>query len=69
MSEIKYRFKQFLSEIYTVRSHKNNQQMCIDCFKPRSNKNKFEVSEWVSQWVSKWVSEWVSCARLSKFFI
>ena len=45
MSEIKYRFKQFLSEIYTVRSHKNNQQMCIDCFKPRSNKNKFEVSE------------------------
>ena len=45
MSKIKYCFKWFLCEICTIRSHKNNQQMCIDYYKPRSNKNKFEVSE------------------------
>ena len=26
LSKIKYRFKELLSEIYAVRSHKNNQQ-------------------------------------------
>ena len=31
-----------LSEIYASRPHKNNQKVCIDCLKPRSNKNKFE---------------------------
>ena len=35
-------FEQLLSEIYAGRSHKNNQQVCIDCLKPRSNKNKFQ---------------------------
>ena len=42
MSKIKYCFEQLLPEIYAVRSHKNNQQVCIDCLKPRSKKNKFE---------------------------
>ena len=42
LSKIKYRFEQLLSEIYAVRSHKNNQQVCIDCLKPRLKKNKFE---------------------------
>ena len=40
--EIKYRFERLLSEIYAVRSYKNNRQVCIDCLKPRSKKNKFE---------------------------
>ena len=38
----KSRFEQLLSEIYARWFHKNNQQVCIDCLKPRSNKNKFE---------------------------
>ena len=38
----KSHFEQLLSEIYARRPHKNNQQMCIDCPKPRSSKNKFE---------------------------
>ena len=42
MSKTKSRFKQLLSEIYVVSLCKNNQQMCTDCLKPRSNKNKFE---------------------------
>ena len=42
LSKIKYRFEQLLPEIYAVRSHKNNQQVCIDCLKPRSKKTKFE---------------------------
>ena len=35
-------FKQLLSEIYTRRSREINQQVFIDCPKPRSKKNKFE---------------------------
>ena len=41
-SKTKSRFKQLLSEIYARRFCKNNQQVCIECFKPQSNKNKFE---------------------------
>ena len=41
-SKTKSRFKQLLSEICAKRFLKNNQQTCIDCFKSRSNENKFE---------------------------
>ena len=41
-SKTKSRFEQLLSEIYAKRNSKNNQKVCIDCLKPRSNKNKFE---------------------------
>ena len=41
MSKTKSRFERLLSETYAVRLCKNNQQVCIDCLKPRSNKNKF----------------------------
>ena len=37
----KSHFKQLLSETYARRPHENNQQVCIDCLKPRSNENKF----------------------------
>ena len=42
LSKIKYHFEQFLSEIYAARRCKSNQQVCIDCLKPRSKENKFE---------------------------
>ena len=42
-SKTKSRFEQLLSEIYARRFRKNNQQVCIDCLKPRSNKNKLNV--------------------------
>ena len=42
LSKIKYRFEQLLSQIYAARLCENNQQVCIDCLKPRSKKNKFE---------------------------
>ena len=38
--ENKSRFEQLLSEIYARRLRENNQKVCIDCLKPRSNKNK-----------------------------
>ena len=38
----KSHFEQLSSEIYAKRPHENNQKVCIDCLKPRSNKNKFE---------------------------
>ena len=41
-SKTKSRFEQILSEIYARRLRKNNQKVCIDCLKRRSNKNKFE---------------------------
>ena len=41
-SKTKSHFEQLLSEIYARRPHKNNQKVCIDCLKPRSNKNKLE---------------------------
>ena len=41
-SKAKSHFEQLLSQIYARRPHENNQKVCIDCLKPRSNKNKFE---------------------------
>ena len=41
-SKTKSHFEQLLSKIYDRRPHENSQKVCIDCLKPRSNKNKFE---------------------------
>ena len=41
-SKTKSRFERLLSEIYARWFRENNQQVCIDCLKTRSNKNKFE---------------------------
>ena len=41
-SETKSCFEQLLSKIYARRPCENNQKVCIDCLKPRSNKNKFD---------------------------
>ena len=46
MSKTKSRFERLLSEIYAGSLCKNNQQVCIDCLKPRSNKNKFECKNY-----------------------
>ena len=45
LSKTKSNFKRLLSEIYGRRFRENNQQVCIDCLKPRSNKNKFECKK------------------------
>ena len=42
MAASKSRFEQILFEIYAKSFHNNNQKVCIDCLKPRSNKNKLE---------------------------
>ena len=42
MTTSKSHFKQLLSKICAKSFCKNNQKECIDCLKPRSNKNKFE---------------------------
>ena len=42
-SKTKSPFEQLLSEIYVKSFCKNNQKVCIDCLKPRSNKNKFDL--------------------------
>ena len=42
MTTSKSHFEQILSKIYVNSFHKNNQTVCIDCLKPRSNKNKLE---------------------------
>ena len=44
-SKTKSCFEQLLSEIYAKRFRENNQKVCIDCLKPRSNKNKFECKK------------------------
>ena len=41
-SKTKSHFEQLLSKIDARRICKNNQKVCIDCLKPRSNKNNFE---------------------------
>ena len=41
-----YRFEQLLAEIYARRFRKNNQQVCLDCLKPRSNKKKFDCKKY-----------------------
>ena len=61
-SETKSHFEQLLSKIYARRLHENNQKVCIDCLKPRSNKNKFECKKCGC-------SEFYVLDRLSKFFI
>ena len=38
-SKTKSCFEQLLSEIYARWFRENNQQVCIDCLKPKSNKN------------------------------
>ena len=47
-SKTKSHLEQLLSEIYARRPHINNKKVCIDCLKPRSNKNKFECKNWVA---------------------
>ena len=42
LSKTKSHFEQHLSNVYARQPHENNQKVCIDCLKPRSNKNKFE---------------------------
>ena len=44
--KIKFHFEQLSSEIYVKSFHENNQQVCIDCLKPRSNKNKFDCKNY-----------------------
>ena len=41
-SDTKSRFEQLLSKISARRPCENSPKVCIDCLKPRSNKNKFE---------------------------
>ena len=41
-SKIKSTFEQLLSETYAKSPCENNEKVCIDCLKPRSNKNKLE---------------------------
>ena len=45
-TKTKSHFEQLLSEIDAKRPHKNNQKLCIDCLKPRSNKNKFDCKNY-----------------------
>ena len=42
MTTSKSQFEQLLSKIYAKSFRKNNQNVCIDCLKPRSSKYKFE---------------------------
>ena len=42
MTTSKSHFEQHLSKIYAKSFCKNNEKVCIDCLKQRSNKNKFE---------------------------
>ena len=41
-----YRFERLLAEIYARRFRKNNQQVCLDCLKPRSNRKKFDCKKY-----------------------
>ena len=45
MSKTKYLIRQFLSKIDARKLRENNQQKCIDCVKPRSNKNELECKK------------------------
>ena len=44
-SKTKSHFNQVLLEIDARRFCENNQQKCIDCLKPRSNKNELECKK------------------------
>ena len=39
--------EQVLSKIDAKRFHESNQQKCIDCLKPRSNKNELQCKKCV----------------------
>ena len=45
-SKTKSHFERLLSETYARRFRENNQQVCMDYLKPRSNKNKFECKKY-----------------------
>ena len=38
-------YKWFRPKIYQSYNHTNNQQKCIDCLKPRSNKNEHKCKK------------------------
>ena len=38
-------FEKLLSKIDARQIRENNQKVCINCLKPRSNKNKFEFKK------------------------
>ena len=42
MTTSKSHSEEIFSKIYAKSFRKTNQKFCIDCLKPRSNKNKFE---------------------------
>ena len=42
MATSKFRIRQILLKIDARRFPENNQQKCIDCFKPRSDKSEHE---------------------------
>ena len=44
-SKSKSHVNQVLLKIDARRLHKNNQQKCIDCLKPRSNKNEVKCQK------------------------
>ena len=44
-SKAKSRFERILSKMDAKRFCTNNQQVCIDCLKPRSNENKSECKK------------------------
>ena len=44
-SKTKSYFERVLSKIDARRLRENNQQKCIDCLKPRSNKNELECKK------------------------
>ena len=44
-SETKSRFERLLSKIDARSLRENNKRVCIDCLKPRSNKNNFECKK------------------------
>ena len=44
MATNKFRIRQLLLKI-DARMRENNQQKCIDCLKPRSNKNELECKK------------------------
>ena len=44
-SKTKFYFNQALLEIDVTRFYENNRQKCIDCLKPRSNKNELECKK------------------------
>ena len=58
----KSRFNQVLLKIDARRFCEDNQQKCIDCLKPRSNKNKLECKkfDWNEFYASKIIEDFYS---------